>query len=603
MSLVHLTSVGQRPNSYFCQFPQGIQLGAGAEVCLVGYSGNLLDDGPSAEAYDIVIQEGQNDTLVFMHGDIRTASVPANSIYPPQRVKLTAGVYNPSALAFHIAAVLNQAERIGNYANNWTCVYDAVGPPTFGFLIKCATKRQIAPVGGEYINYNGSTVGVANGGASSTLTPHPSGISFIDTTPVVIGASGQVVGTTASAPVGCYMEFTTIAATTHEDVQYSLAMVPPQMASRMEFINKEAEYPEAPTAVGAPVTQYKGDGNALLDFAYGQEGPESVAFAPHAICVGPDGRIGIKECVTQELSGAMKDPANCTVRWTATNINLAAPGLKKIGMSFRQAAGAAGTSPLIVCEYLAWVAAAWVVIGSTTISGSVGEHATFRYAQSYFTGVVVAKETAARATSLPITIYRSLNGVTGGGAAADPPEPLVIAWMPQDQVVAQNPAMIVGSGFMEASRDANKLGDTIGFPEPAAGTTTPTSIGIRSTISIGDGENNGEFSPLLITCKDLPIVGYAGGQAGNTTALLGIGRVRGKDLSFGFSENVPENWLQLRNTQPITIFKLGIDVLTETLTEYVGLDANFSCWLKFRCDTDYVQAKENTMVGVMNSGY
>jgi len=274
-------------------------------------------------------------------------------------------------------------------------------------------------------------------------------------------------------------------------------------------------------------------------------------------------------------------------------------------MSFRQAAGAAGSSPLIVCEYLAWVAAAWVSIGTTTISGSLGQNATFRYAQSLFTGVTVSEESAGRATSLPITIYRSLNGAAGGAAAINPPEPLVVAWSPLDDIVLpdMNMSTMVESGFITAARNSNKLGESLGFPELDAGTITPTSIGITSTEKLGTVLNNGEFSPLLITCRDLPIVGYAGGAAGTSAQLLGIGRVRGNEISYGFSSEVGDNWIQLRNKEPITLFKLSIDIMTETMTEYVGLEPNFSCWLKFRSNTHSLHLKGNDMMGVQNSRF
>jgi hypothetical protein len=608
MSLVHLSSIGQRPQSFHNSFPQGIQLGAGAEVSLVGYSGNLNGEAntTTGEPYEIVIQEGQNDTMTFMHGDTRAASTPAMSYYPPQVVTLEAGVYTPVALATHIEDTLNKAERIANYESNWTCAYNNV---TFKLLIKCASDRQVAGVGGEYINYNGSTAGVANGGASSTLTPFPGNISFIDTTPMTCGSSGQTVGTVgATAPVGCYLEFTTIAATEHADVGYTLCMVPPQMASKMEFINAGTDYPEAPALpppAQPPVTQYQGDTNPELDFAYANQGAETYGFAPHAICIGPDGRIGIKEARTQDVVGAMKDPANCEVNWTATNINIGAPGLKKIGMSFRQAAGAAGSSPLIVCEYLAWVAAAWVSIGTTTISGSIGQNATFRYAQSLFAGVTITEESAGRATSLPITIYRTLNGSGAGALAVDPAEPLVVAWSPLDNLVLpdMNPSTMEESGLITAARNSNKLGESLGFPIGAYGTITPTSVGLESTEALGLGANNGEYSPLLITCRDLPVTGYVGGARGTTAQLLGIGRVRGNEISYGFSAEVGENWIQLRNTEPITLYKLGIDIMTETMTEYTGLEPNFSCWLKFRSNAHHLHLKENSMMGVQNSRF
>ena len=67
MSLVHLSSIGQRPNNFFNRFPNGIQLGEGAQVCLVGYSGNLNTEHneDSGEQYEMVINQGKTKLMVI----------------------------------------------------------------------------------------------------------------------------------------------------------------------------------------------------------------------------------------------------------------------------------------------------------------------------------------------------------------------------------------------------------------------------------------------------------------------------------------------------------------------------------------------------------
>jgi hypothetical protein len=210
------------------------------------------------------------------------------------------------------------------------------------------------------------------------------------------------------------------------------------------------------------------------------------------------------------------------------------------------------------------------------------------------------------ATSPVITAKRSPPPTLPPLTAA-PFEDITFAWSPydgQDMSAGSllNAELISESGLWAAARNANKLGQSLGFP--AQDTILPKvaahTTGLSSLESLGEATNNGEYSPLLITCPSLPITGYIGGSSGTTAALLGVGRVRGNELKYGFSSELAENWIQLRNTKPITLYQLAIDIKTETNNDYIGLEPNFSCWLKFR-STGCAEHKRNDVVGVIRN--
>jgi hypothetical protein len=209
-------------------------------------------------------------------------------------------------------------------------------------------------------------------------------------------------------------------------------------------------------------------------------------------------------------------------------------------------------------------------------------------------------------TSPTITAKRSPNPVALPiGLPINPDEPVVFAWSPLDDNIDPlvNNDLVSQSGLWESARTSNKLGQSLGFPAYINNVNAAVAwaVGITSLEAVGEATNNGEYSPLLITCPSLPIQGYIGGANGSTSALLGVGRVRGNELSYGFSSEVAENWVQLRNKKPITLYQLAIDIKTETNNDYIGLEPNFSCWLKFRSDAHCIHPKQNDVVGIISN--
>jgi hypothetical protein len=607
MSIVHLTSVGQKPNQFSNFFSNGIQLGANSEVALIGYSGNLAGEENSVNAvYEIVIQQGINDKFSVLHGDVSVATGSQKDLYyAPVEVKLGAGIYTPASLGIELDRVLNESERISHYKGGWEVTYD---PAAFKYTIKCGTLRGPPLAGGSFVNYinGGSSVadGVLNAAGQTTLNPYQAGPpilttnAFIDTTPGYLGDTAIGAGVIGTG-LGYHMEFTTIGATTNTDIGYSLCMVAKQNASRMEFSQPNSAYPQnSPTVWG-------GDMTPSLDFAFGPGGPELFGFCPHGITINPaDGRFGIIEAKTQNIVGDPKDPANFNITWTATNVNVAAPGLKKMAICPKMSAV---NDPII--EYWADNGAGWVLLATRIISGSQdfpvggGDNATYRYSQNYYMGVLC---NAPVVTSPTITAKRSPNPVALPiGLPINPDEPVVFAWSPLDDNIDPlvNNDLVSQSGLWESARTSNKLGQSLGFPAYINNVNAAVAwaVGITSLEAVGEATNNGEYSPLLITCPSLPIQGYIGGANGSTSALLGVGRVRGNELSYGFSSEVAENWVQLRNKKPITLYQLAIDIKTETNNDYIGLEPNFSCWLKFRSDAHCIHPKQNDVVGIISN--
>ena len=135
------------------------------------------------------------------------------------------------------------------------------------------------------------------------------------------------------------------------------------------------------------------------------------------------------------------------------------------------------------------------------------------------------------ATAPVITVSRAH---VFGGALGRADEDITIVWSPYNLELAEE---YILSGLWSAALQSNKCGQSLGFPSIDDFVTAATShtTGIVSDETLGESVNNGEYSPLLITCPSLPITGYIGGAAGSTAPLLGIGRVRGNAIGYGFS--------------------------------------------------------------------
>ena len=97
--------------------------------------------------------------------------------------------------------------------------------------------------------------------------------------------------------------------------------------------------------------------------------------------------------------------------------------------------------------------------------------------------------------------------------------------------------------------------------------------------------------PLIITSPDLNIKGYVGGGNGASAQVLGVARINGQVVQYGFSADCPDNWVQLNNEFPITLYKLQIIIKDETNKEADILDPNFNLWVKFRSSSSYCPPK------------
>jgi hypothetical protein len=386
------------------------------------------------------------------------------------------------------------------------------------------------------------------------------------------------------------MEFTTIGATTGEDIGYSLCYVAKRNATKMSFLETDP--------LGLKEIEMTEDPDPDNDFAYGPQGNQSYGYCPHGLTIRNDGQIGIIEAITGNRVGNSKAPNNWNVTWTAANMNLGAPGLKKLAISPRYD----NVNNYPVMEYLYWNAGAWISLGTREVDGprpDVGpQHITYQYDTHYYAGVVVDPITAARATSLPMTINKAFST---GGPLGNPAEPIEIAFKPYDDTSINN-YLVQDGGMGRDARFANHLGETMGFPEDnAVNVATAQTVGFISTLPSGKLLTNGDYSSLLITCPSLPITGYIGGAIGTTSPLLAVGRVNGNSLEYGFSGETHENWIELRNTRPLTLYRLKIEVKTETNNDYLGLEPNFAVWMKFKSNTDHLHLTSPDVMGVITN--
>ena len=122
MSLITLTSSGQRPSNFRNDFPASINVGRNAEICLLGYSCHLGGEASSGApvTFPIFISEDINDTMAFYRGDTSATALQRNIYYNPIIIKLDPGEYSETALAAEIQLQLNAAEYVDCYKNGWT---------------------------------------------------------------------------------------------------------------------------------------------------------------------------------------------------------------------------------------------------------------------------------------------------------------------------------------------------------------------------------------------------------------------------------------------------------------------------------------------------
>ena len=616
MSIVYLSSEGQNPHNFTNQFAQGIQLGVGAEVSVMGYNGNLRNkqiDATQPPA-ELVIVEGVNDAFTIYHGDMGEAIDAAKlAYYAPFLVKLEAGIYTPDALAEAIKDTINYYEYIDHFKNAWTCSWDNASRK---FTIKCGKIRSPANSGGEWVCYGGQPDGITAAAGQDTLIPFTpvagtSGIkrgAFLDLQTGFLGDTTQALGATGAASNGYEIGFTTTD-TDYSKIQVSMGIVPEKRATRCDR-NRQLDNAGDELFGSSRNESLIWNGskpiNGNLDFAMIEpDGFEWVGFFGLGMCVGLDGRVGIIKTNVGVESNNPKAPTNRTITWTATNIGAA--GAKKLAMCPRY--DDANTYPVMV--FLADVGAGYVIIGNEEIGGVGSETNYYSNSVKLHYGVVYDTNYL-NATSVNAYVVKSIHSGEGSGAATEVQENIAIGWKPMGANNSIETPIHQLTGLTKLMEQAN-ISDFLGFkPTEVVRTTTalntPLAPGWVSTEPITTNiELESVNQPLIITSQDLTAKGYLGSGAagaGAEAAILGVVRTNGKEADYGFSTDCPDNWIHLNNTSPLMLNSLNITLKDESNREGTILEPNFSVWLKFRCNANMpCPPKHALVVGAISNGY
>ena len=611
MSIVYLTSEGQNPHNFTNQFAQGIQLERGAEVSVMGYSGNLRNrqvDGTQPPT-EMLVVEGVNDAFAVYHGETADGTDLKECYYAPFLVKLGGGTYTPAALGSEIEAACNYYEYVDQYKNGWTCTWDAASRK---YTIKCGKKRYIANGAGSWCVYSGQEGGITPAAAQDTLIPftaNPGGnaiirSSFLDLKTGMIGDTTQAVGSTAAGSQGYEINFTTTD-TDYTKIQFSMGCVPEERATRCRrnrFVSDDGAERFGSSRDANLVFDGTKPINNQMDFAFGggDEGLEWVGFFTLGMTIAEDGRVGIIETKCGVDESNPKDPVNRTLTWTATNIGVAGP--KKLMMCPRY--DAVNNYP--VMEFLADVGAGYVSLGVRRIGGintdtnyysdSVKQHFGVVFDRGYLDG-----------NNVNAYVVKSIHTGQAAGPAVDGTEPITLAWRPLGAADSLETEIIRESGLAKLMEQAN-MTDYIGFKTTLDTTATPFSVGWVSTEAITTNlELERINQPLIITSPDLNAKGYMGGGAGGMGAeagILGVVRINGNEADYGFSNDSKDNWIHLNNTAPITLNSLTIILKDEMNREAITLQPNFNVWLKFRCNAKMpCPPKHDLVVGGTRSYY
>lgn len=604
MSIVYLSSNGQNPHNFTNQFAQGIQLGRGAEVSVMGYSGNLrnrqVDTGQPPTEMNIV--EGINDAFTIYHGELDDNTDLKEAYYAPFLVKLDAGIYDPDNLATEIARAINQYEYIDQYKYCWTCTWSDT---TRKMTIGCGKKRQPANGSGNWVAYGGENGGITPAPTQDTLIPFTAvpgtaGIkrpAFLDLKTGFIGDTTQAVGGLAAGSQGYEIRFTTTD-TDYSKIQVSMGIVPEKRATRCDR-NMTGGLEDTMLTGKSRDANLIWNGNkpinAELDFAMVAPNEyEWVGFFGLGMCVGLDGRVGIIETKVGVESSTPKSSVNRTITWTATNIGAA--GNKKLMMCPRFNGG--GAYP--VMDFLADVGAGFVLLATKIIGGVGSEGNYYSNSVKLHYGVVFDIEYV-NAAMVNAWVVKSQHSGLAAGVATDPTEDTTIGWKPFGANNSLVNNVIRETGLLKLQEQSN-ISDFLGFKEVFNTEFTAFTTPFVSTEAITTNlELERVNQPLIITSHDLTAKGYIGcgaGGMGAEAAILGVVRTNGQEADYGFSTDCKDNWIHLNNTSPIMLNSLNITLKDEYNREGAILEPNFNVWLKFRCNqTSACPPKHNLVVG------
>ena len=600
MSIICLNSKGQSPQNFVNHFPQQIQLGPGAEISVIGYSGRLKGENSTEGVEQIVIERGVNDTLIVYHGKTDIASDDRQRYYQPFPVILEEGTYTASAFATEIALSCNYFEYVDTYAETgWTCTFDA---GTDLLTLKCGQRRAPVNEAGNWSVYSGQSGGITPAAASTTLNPFQANnnrTSFFDLRTGFIGDTTQAVASTAAGSNGCVCEFTT-ADTDYTKCQFSFGLVPEERATKCE--RNPADMIED-TPLGVKFGNSRASNmiysdnqviNTAQDFAVGGSGKEVYGYFTFGMCVGVDGLVGIIE---SDVGNSQGVKPGRVINWSATN--LGAAGVKKLAICPRY------DTDHMVLEFLADVGAGYVSLGTKRIDAAQSFRDIYIQACKIHYGVVYDPAHIDDGATPPVqhALNVKMSGIytrTATGPGAEPDENVLIGWLPPGQNNSGETELKVASGYWDMRNQANGLGHTMGNITDESDSATAFSVGFVSQDKLNEIINDFEYSPMMITCPDLSVRGYVGaGPGGGTESqIIGIMRTAGNDKDFAFSSECADNWIKLHNTTNISLTRLQIILKTcENNIEVDFLNPNTTIWIKFKCDAPKCGHKEKLTTG------
>ena len=495
-------------------------------------------------------------------------------------------------MAAELEQDLNICEYVDSYKNAWTVAWDAAQQK---FTIKCGLVRAGAGSSGSWICYDGHNGGATVNGADTDIVPYVAAgggnpevkrAAFIDLETGFIGNTTQALGSTAGASSGYKVEFTTTD-TNYEKYQVSIGIIPDDWATRCRrSIGNTWEGDEYGEGRNADLNFVNETTDTNKDWAFADDGElETTPFVMVGLTVGLDGRVGIiKSQVSNDYENP-KGPANRKIEWTATN--LGAAGAKKLCICPRYD----GANNYPVYQFLADVGAGYVLLGTMEVGGIDGNYDFYRFSNKHHMGILF-KEEYLSATSLNLYKVSCLHTGTSAGNPVDPNEPTTLGWKPLGNNNSLQTDIHSRSGLSALMNKCNTR-DYFGFKGSQTGpSATAYTVGFVSDEAIVSAiELQNMIHPLIITSPDLNIKGYVGGGNGASAQVLGVARINGQVVQYGFSADCPDNWVQLNNEFPITLYKLQIIIKDETNKEADILDPNFNLWVKFRSSSSYCPPK------------
>ena len=588
MSIVYLSSDGQNPHNFTSRFAQGIQLGRGAEVSVMGYSGNLRNIQAQGEPAEMVIVEGINDAFTVYHGVLAEGTSLAQGYYAPFLVKLAAGIYTPKDLSLHIAETVNYYEYVDQYKGGWSCKWNGA---TQKFTIKCSALPAPINGAGSWVCYGGQPGGITPAAADDTIIPFTavagtSGIkrpAFLDLQTGLIGDTMEGINSVAAGSRGYEVNFTTTD-TDYSKIQFSFGIVPEERASRCSRdrqLDDTGNEKWGSSRNGNLIWDGSKPINSDTDFAMsGSANYEWFGFFGLGMMIGLDGRVGIIETKVGVQTNTPKAPVNRSVEWT--DVNIGAAGAKRMCMCPRYNA----TTEKPVMVFLVDTGGGYAIVKQVDIGGLDSDNNYYADSVKIHFGMVFDEEYIS-ATSVNAYTVASVHTGEGVGMPTSPDEPITIGWRTLGANNSLDTTIHSLSGLTKLQEQAN-IGDYLGFKNAEDTENDPSAPGWVSPEAVSSNvELDSINQPLIITSQDLTAKGYIGGGSqgnGGEAAILGVVRTNGRDGDFGFSQDCADNWIHLNNSSPLMLNSLNITLRDESNREANTLDSGFSVWLKFRAN-------------------